>query len=883
MALGHELLIPAMGLDRDLVHLSGHHRIDRRLRRRGRHRSRSCSHGLNGGRRSGRSRRGSRTRSRRGRRLDFLGIRSRATGRSVFRRIRSVVVEAGNHDFERLRLRRSVGNPIPLRKRCEVHVDAFGGERADATPERTEAVDLLVVERDCDVCPIPQAPSDQLGEHTARTHFDEVRDARGMHSLDHLAEADRRRELIGQQAATRLRGLGINVGGLVRIDVDRAGPPLHVGEVLVERLAGTGHDAAVKGGCHRQTDRTQPGRLELVGHRIDRLDRTREHDLRWRIVVRDHDVVRRVDQARHGSRITRNGNHRTGRTGSRLGHQFAPLAGRSQERALIDPARRGQSRELTEAVPGDRIGLDAQRPQQMQEAETDRRNGGLSRGHSRDIRGLLRPLFVGEGRRREDRAVEPVSRELFHVGGRIPDGARPIEGHGCIGTHTHVLTSLPREDEGELPYRGSPEAEADVGVGQRFRMTAAESVRRLGELRRQFVGITRDDRDTSRSLRIEGVRRVGRDQAQRVTSIHARRRITEPGCQAVRVRGGQHDQFVRPRPQAFGTATRARVLLERHMKIRTAEAERADRPTSRVIAAPNPRARFRIDVQRPVMESELCVRLRNLERRGQHAVVERQRDLDQARGARGGLRVADLRLHGAQCAPCTPLFVRRAEHRRQTARLSCIAGLGSGPVCFDELDRGRAVVRVLVRASERLGLPFGAGRVDAGPLSVRGRSEAANDRVDLVTVPLGILEAPQREHAHALTDQGPVRVFRKRPAVARGGERRRLREAHVHEDVVEGVHAPRDHHVTVAEVQLMQAGLERRDGAGAGGIRDEVRTAQVEAIRDTTCDHVAEQAGERAFLPRLVMIFDELNDFLNSTLGKAGLTKRVAPNRVVEP
>ncbi len=105
------------------------------------------------------------------------------------------------------------------------------------------------------MCPIPEAPPDQLGQNSPRADLHEVCDPRGIHRVDHLAKAHGRRELVSQQAATGLRGLGIHLGRLVRINIHRTGPPLHTGQMLMERLTGAGHDAAVERRRYREPDR----------------------------------------------------------------------------------------------------------------------------------------------------------------------------------------------------------------------------------------------------------------------------------------------------------------------------------------------------------------------------------------------------------------------------------------------------------------------------------------------------------------------------------------------------------------------------------------------------------------------------------------------------
>ncbi len=263
--------------------------------------------------------------------------------------------------------------------------------------------------------------------------------------------------------------------------------------------------------------------------------------------------------------------------------------------------------------------------------------------------------------------------------------------------------------------------------------------------------------------------------------------------------------------------------------------------------------------------------------------MEGQRHLDEPGGSGGGLGVADLGLHRAQSAPAGTLLVLRREDRRQAPDLRGVSGLRRRAVGLHELDGGRAVPRLLVRPSQSTGLAFRAGRVHAGPLSVGRSSEPSDDGVDGIPVGLGILETPEGEHTHTLADEGAVGLVGERPAVPRGGERRRLREAHVHEDVVEGVDAPGDDHVAVTQVELVEPGLQRRDGAGARRAGDEVGAAQVQPVGDAAGDHVPQQPGEGALLPGLVVVLDALDDLLDPALGQARVSESLPPDGVLEP
>ena len=155
--------------------------------------------------------------------------------------------------------------------------------------------------------------------------------------------------------------------------------------------------------------------------------------------------------------------------------------------------------------------------------------------------------------------------------------------------------------------------------------------------------------------------------------------------------------------------------------------------------------------------------------------------------------------------------------------------------------------------------------------------------MDLVPVALGVGEALEGHHAHALTDDRAVRALRERPAVAGRGERRRLRETHVHHHVVERVDAAGQHHIRLVQIQPVQRRLQRGKRTGAGGVGDEVGPAEVEAVGDATGDDVAEQTRERTLLPRHIVIGDVLTDLVGFAFGQPVLQQRFTPDRPLHP
>ena len=136
-----------------------------------------------------------------------------------------------------------------------------------------------------------------------------------------------------------------------------------------------------------------------------------------------------------------------------------------------------------------------------------------------------------------------------------------------------------------------------------------------------------------------------------------------------------------------GPGDRAGGLLEHHMDVRPAEAERADPCPPERIRRHCPWLRGAGDAER----SERRVRLvaADLGRHG--PVPQDERGLDQARDARGRHGVADVRLDRRHVG-------RRvlAEYLAQGADLDRVAGRGRRAVRLDEADCGRVDVGVTV-------------------------------------------------------------------------------------------------------------------------------------------------------------------------------------------
>ena len=254
-------------------------------------------------------------------------------------------------------------------------------------------------------------------------------------------------------------------------------------------------------------------------------------------------------------------------------------------------------------------------------------------------------------------------------------------------------------------------------------------------------------------------------------------------------------------------------------------------------------------MERRVLEIELRVRLVDLGSLGQHLVMERHHHLEQASCTSCGLGVPDLTLHRSECTPLTIRAFRRVESQLEATEFGGVACHCSSAVCFDQLDSVGPVTGLAVSVVEGPSLARRHRRVDTLRSSVRTRADSVDNAVNVVAVTLGVFESLECDHTDAFTEHCAVGRVRERPDVFGLRQCRRLRETHVHEDVVHGVNAAGDHQVAITEVQLVDTHRDGRERRGTRGVGDTVGAAQVEAVGDPTGDHVAEQARERALGP----------------------------------
>ena len=237
---------------------------------------------------------------------------------------------------------------------------------------------------------------------------------------------------------------------------------------------------------------------------------------------------------------------------------------------------------------------------------------------------LVRRRALRDRRRRKHSGGEGVRACIGEPGvGRVEGGAHGREVDRGLATHLDVLAALAGEQRGDLELGQRRGAEPDA-LRVRPVLLIPRAQQRYGQLS-QLLGLgvgTGDEPDPGIT---SGNRAVG---GRRVQRGHQRVPV---GC-VPDVRAG---------PAVRGTRTLGISLLQHHVEVGPAEAHRrrggaADRSTR----VADPGARRGVRVERVPVESG--VRRLDVDRGRQHLVPQRKRELHQARGARGALRVSDL-------------------------------------------------------------------------------------------------------------------------------------------------------------------------------------------------------------------------------------------------
>ena len=277
------------------------------------------------------------------------------------------------------------------------------------------------------------------------------------------------------------------------------------------------------------------------------------------------------------------------------------------------------------------------------------------------------------------------------------------------------------------------------------------------------------------------------------------------------------------------------------MEVRAAEAVGADAGAAGRAVARRPLAGFVDEVERRAGEVDVGVGRVGVKRRRQALVVQGQGRFQQPGRARPGLQVADVALGRAE-ADAAPRG--RAEHGRQALYLDHVADAGAGPVGLDECRRGRVEPGRFPGALHGQLLADRVGGGDALALAVAGAGHAADDGINLVTGPLGVFESLQQERPRAFAHDEAIGPVAERARAGRA-ERADLAELDERRRAHVAVNAAGQHRVHLVFGQQLDGRLDSGEAAGAGGVGDEVRSAQVQDVGDAAGDDVGQLARHR--------------------------------------
>ncbi len=581
-----------------------------------------------------------------------------------------------------------------------VDVGAPGEHRRHAGEQCADLVPVPAQGRDGEC--VGLVGGDQGGQYAVRSGLQEAGDALGGQFGERVGEPDGAADLFDPVVGI---GPARHRTGLDRGDHPQPGlgirqPPHDLGELGQHRLHQPGVESMTG---------TQPRRLPapLTRQRRRLLDlrpRTRD-DHRLRPVHR-RDVQTRERLPHRPLRRT----HRQHRTTRRQGIHQPPT--RSHQHRRIGQAQhpgRVRGGDLTHRVTGHEVGGHAPVPQQGEQGRLDGEQRGLGVG------GPLEGVGVGE----DDQAQGLLEVRVEVGAGLVEGGGEDREGGVELFAHREALGALAGEEEGEPAVGGLP---ADHGVA------ALERAEQLGAVGRQV------DRPVGeRGAAGGGAGEVG--EAGVGVAVEPVAEAFGLGVQGGLGGGGDDERQDRRRCRASARPLvlgRRRRLFQDDVGVGAADPERGHTcPAGPGSGGPGAGGGEEFDgAGVPV---DLRGGLVDVQGAGQQPVPHRLDDLDDAGGAGGGLRVADVGLDrpepqglggavltvGGQQGLC---FDRVAEGGARTVCLDRVdvlggeAGVGEGgadhPLLGGTVGRGEAVGgAVLVdRAAPYDGQCLAAGR-----------------------------------------------------------------------------------------------------------------------------------------------------------------------------
>ncbi len=297
------------------------------------------------------------------------------------------------------------------------------------------------------------------------------------------------------------------------------------------------------------------------------------------------------------------------------------------------------------------------------------------------------------------------------------------------------------------------------------------------------------------------------------------------------------------------------------MKVGASKAECADTCATGCAVNGKPRLFFCSQVKGCFPACYLFKGVRYLDGGGDDLVMQSKGGLDQPCNSGCCLGVADLRLDRAKGAPRGDCFTIDLPKGRN---LHGVSNLSPCAVCLDKPYAPGGDPGLGIGIEKGLFLPAGARRVDRLALAITGGANAADHCIDPVVVAFRVGQALDHHNAETFAQDGPVPRGIERLCIAAGREGRCFAEAHVHEDIIEGIHPAGDNHIRFTCGKFQTGKVKGAEGAGAGSVNNAVGPSQVVLLAYPSCHHIAEQSGEGIFLPGDVGVRNPLDHIVGN-------------------
>ncbi|AHI81624.1 hypothetical protein BTJ_4025 [Burkholderia thailandensis E444] len=285
--------------------------------------------------------------------------------------------------------------------------------------------------------------------------------------------------------------------------------------------------------------------------------------------------------------------------------------------------------------------------------------------------------------------------------------------------------------------------------------------------------------------------------------------------------------------------------LQHDMRVRSAEAERADaRAKRRRRCIARPRHRFRDDVVAAAVELQIRIQLAAMQARRQHSPVHREHDLDDAREARRRFEMSDIGLDRAEAAARRrgrigmPARARACvEALAQRLHFDRIAQRRAGAVRFDVRNGGGVDARVAIRGLDQRGLRIDVRRGQERRAAAVIDRAALDHRVHRMPARARALERHQHERRDALAAHVAVRRRVERLATPVGAQHAGRGERAVQPRRQHHVDAADDRDAAFAAPQRAHRAVQRDERTRARGIDGLARPVRAEQVRQPVRQH----------------------------------------------